>query len=73
MGSRANSSQADMHGKMMKYDQAVTKLNQRRLQSAYFPIVHAFKDASLSFTDDNDKSSPLLIQLLLWSQLLDWD
>ncbi|PLW33624.1 hypothetical protein PCANC_23913 [Puccinia coronata f. sp. avenae] len=57
MGSRANSSQADMHGKMMKYDQAVTKLNQRRLQSAYFPIVHAFKDASLSFTDNNGKSS----------------
>ncbi|PLW28857.1 hypothetical protein PCASD_20063 [Puccinia coronata f. sp. avenae] len=57
MGSRANSSQADMHGKMMKYDQAVTKLNQRRLQSAYFPIVHAFKDASLSFTNNNGKSS----------------
>jgi nuclear pore complex protein Nup93 len=46
-----------MHGKMMKYDQAVSKLNERRLQNAYFPIVHAFKDASLSVTEEQARSS----------------
>ncbi|OAV94325.1 hypothetical protein PTTG_03009 [Puccinia triticina 1-1 BBBD Race 1] len=54
---RTGSNQTDLHGKMMKYDQAVSKLNERRLQNAYFPIVHAFKDASLSITDDNAGSS----------------
>ncbi|KAH9444949.1 hypothetical protein MJO29_013096 [Puccinia striiformis f. sp. tritici] len=57
VGPRTGQSQNDMHGKMMKYDQAVSKLNERRLQNAYFPIVHAFKDASLSVTEENGKSS----------------
>ncbi|KAA1064636.1 hypothetical protein PGT21_010162 [Puccinia graminis f. sp. tritici] len=57
VGPRTGPSQTDMHGKMMKYDQAVSKLNERRLQNAYFPIVHAFKDASLSVTEEQARSS----------------
>jgi len=73
-GPRTSSSQTDMHGKMMKYDQAVTKLNQRRLQNAYFPIVHAFKDASLSVTEDNNgklsQNAPLTDTWSLLAQLV---
>lgn len=54
---RTSSGQVDVHRKMMKYDQAVIKLNERRLQNAYFPIVQAFKEASLSVSEEYDKST----------------
>ncbi|MBW0496005.1 hypothetical protein O181_035720 [Austropuccinia psidii MF-1] len=56
-GSRNGLNQADMHSKMIKYDQAVSKLNQARRQNAYFPVIHAFKEASLSVTDDDKRLS----------------
>ncbi|EGG02530.1 uncharacterized protein MELLADRAFT_22892, partial [Melampsora larici-populina 98AG31] len=55
----------DMHGKMMRYDQVVIKLNERRRQNIQFPIIHAFQQASVpnhpeESNNKNNQHTPLI-------------
>ncbi|CAH7689668.1 Nup93/Nic96-domain-containing protein [Phakopsora pachyrhizi] len=50
-------SQTNVRGRMLRYDQAVAKLNQRRRQNAFFPVTMAFREACLSDANDSDRAS----------------
>lgn len=47
----------DMHGKMMRYDQVIAKLNERRRQNTQFAIVHALQQASVPTVEEANKTS----------------
>ncbi|KAG0141236.1 hypothetical protein CROQUDRAFT_664119 [Cronartium quercuum f. sp. fusiforme G11] len=74
-GSRSNMNlpSLDMHGKMMRYDQVVVKLNERRRQNIQFPLVHAFQQASVPGAEEagkNTQHAPLSDTWSLLGQLV---
>ncbi|KAH9822442.1 Nup93/Nic96-domain-containing protein [Melampsora americana] len=67
--SGTNLASLDMHGKMMRYDQVVIKLNERRRQNTQFPIIHAFQQASVPNNDESSKNNQHTPLIDTWSLL----